>query len=122
PNCTVSPTAASKLMIRPVILSRPENIAPLLAIFCDGGSGMTSSPGCGEVSAGCGVPRGGRTPGGGKPPGGKAPGGKAATGGQAGPGTTAALPPGGGGSGCVWTPAPDGPLVSSKYPPWRGSW
>ena len=59
PNCTVSPMATSKLMMRPVILSSPENSAPLFAIFCDGGSGMTSSPGCGEVSAGCGVPRGG---------------------------------------------------------------
>ena len=63
PNCTVSPMAASKAMMRPVILSSPENSAPLLVIFCDGGSGMTSSPGCGEVSAGCGVPRGCRWPG-----------------------------------------------------------
>ena len=49
-------------MMRPVILSRPENNAPLLVIFCDGGSAMTSSPGCGDVSAG--APRGGRWPGG----------------------------------------------------------
>src|SRR6266850_1445324 len=48
PNCTVSPMAASKAMMRPVILSRPENMADLLAIFCDGGSAMTSSPGCGD--------------------------------------------------------------------------
>src|SRR5262249_40015380 len=54
---------ASKAMMRPVILSRPENMADLLAIFCDGGSGMTSSPGCGEVSAGCGAPRGRGLPG-----------------------------------------------------------
>src|SRR6202022_1380177 len=52
-------------MMRPVILSRPENMADLLAIFCDGGSAMTSSPGCGEVSAGCGAPRGWRWRGGG---------------------------------------------------------
>src|SRR5262249_47032554 len=60
PNCTVSPMPASKAMMRPVILSRPENMADLLAIFCAGGSGRTSSPGCGEVSAGCGGPGGWR--------------------------------------------------------------
>src|SRR5262249_4831680 len=50
--------AASKAMMRPVILSRPENVADLLAIFCDGGSAATSSPGCGGGAAGWGVPRG----------------------------------------------------------------
>src|SRR3954467_9257032 len=33
-------------MMRPVILSRPENSADALTIFCDGGSLTTSSPGC----------------------------------------------------------------------------
>src|SRR5262249_1089766 len=46
--------AASKAMMRPVILSRPENMADLLAIFCDGGWATTSSPGCGAGSGGCG--------------------------------------------------------------------
>src|SRR5262249_12328456 len=32
-------------MMRPGVLSRPENIAILLAIFCDGGSAILSSPG-----------------------------------------------------------------------------
>src|SRR5882757_6769231 len=90
PNCTVSPTAASNVMMRPVILSRPENNAPLLAIFCDGGSVITSSPGCGEVS--CGPPRGWRWPGG-RPGSGCGP-----------PGGTAAVLPGGGGNGCDCTP------------------
>src|SRR5215472_11078086 len=85
--------AASKLMMRPVILSRPENSAPLLAIFCDGGSGITSSPGCGEVSVGCGVPRSGRPPG------------PTGSGGCPGGPTAAEELPGGGGSGCDCTPA-----------------
>src|SRR5689334_1123335 len=58
PNWTVSPIATSKLMMRPVILSRPENNADLLTMRCGGGSVMTSSPGCGDVSAGW--PRGPR--------------------------------------------------------------
>src|SRR5262249_21917259 len=33
---------ASKAMMRPVVLSRPENKADLLAIFCDGGPRMAS--------------------------------------------------------------------------------
>ena len=39
-------------------LVEPGEQRALVAIFCDGGSEMISSPGCGEVSAGCGVPRG----------------------------------------------------------------
>src|SRR4051812_17034133 len=44
--------ATSKLMMRPVILSRPENSADALTIFCDGGSFTTSSAGGGPASAG----------------------------------------------------------------------
>ena len=46
--------AASKLMMRPVILSRPEKTARSLGIFCVGISVTTVSSGCGAVSAGCG--------------------------------------------------------------------
>ena len=53
-----------EVMMRPVILSRPENTAVGLAIFCGGGSTTTSSPGCGASMAGCGAPRGWRWPGG----------------------------------------------------------
>src|SRR5712671_5744241 len=96
PNCTVSPIATSKLMMRPVILSRPENSALVLGIFCDGGSAMTWSPGCGEVSAGCGgAPRGG----------GRWPGGRPLSAGWLGEFDPA--PPDGGGNGCDCT-APDG--------------
>ena len=85
--------------MRPVILSSPENSAPLLAIFCDGGSGMTSSPGCGEVSAGCGVPRGWRWPGG-------IPG--SAIGPPGARGSAAAVVPSGGGKGWFCTPPAGG--------------
>ena len=64
--------ATSNEMMRPVILSRPENTAVGLAMRCGGGSTTTSSPGCGAVLAGCGgAPRGWRWPGGrpGKPAG-----------------------------------------------------
>src|SRR5208337_939190 len=54
PNCTVSPIAASNEMVRPVILSRPENIALPFSIFCVGVSVTTVSSGFGDVSAGCG--------------------------------------------------------------------
>ena len=37
--------STSNLMMRPVILSRPENTACLLTIFCAGGAVTTSSPG-----------------------------------------------------------------------------
>src|SRR6266545_4373102 len=70
--------------MRPVILSRPENSAALLAMRCDGGSVMTSSPGCGEVSAGCGPRWRGA--------------------GARGAGSPTAAPPCGGGSGRDWTP------------------
>src|SRR5258708_14796032 len=54
--------SASKLMMRPVILSRPEKLAFLLTIFCAGGSETTSSPGC-NVAGDCGTPLGWRCPG-----------------------------------------------------------
>src|SRR5271154_3549721 len=55
--------SASKLMMRPVILSRPEKVAFLLVIFCAGGSVTTSSPGC-RVGGACGTtPLGWRCPG-----------------------------------------------------------
>ena len=63
PNWTVSPISSSKLMMRPVILSRPEKLAFLLMIFCAGGSVTTSSPGC-SVGGDCGTPLGWRCPGG----------------------------------------------------------
>src|SRR6202035_2741841 len=94
---TVSPMDTSKLMMRPVILSRPENSAEVLTTFCVGGSATTSSPGCGEVSAGC--PRGWRWIGGG-------PGGSGWLGGTVGSITAT---PGGGGKGCDWTPPLDPP-------------
>src|SRR3981189_764465 len=50
--------ATSNDVMRPVILSRPENTAGALMIFCGGGAVTSSSPGCGAVLAGCGVPRG----------------------------------------------------------------
>src|SRR4051812_7368527 len=100
PNCTVSFRATSKVMMRPVTLSRPVKIAVGLAIFCDGISVITSSPGCGATLAGaCGAPRG---------PG--APGGVCCTGGRFCPGGSApccccccGAPPGGGGNGCERT-------------------
>src|SRR5262249_25026318 len=51
-------------MMRPVILSRPENSALLLSIFCDGGSATLPSPGRGGTAAGWGAPRGLAAPGG----------------------------------------------------------
>src|SRR5204863_8856564 len=65
PNCTVSPISSSKLMMRPVILSRPEKLAFLLVILVAGGSDTTSSPGC-RVAGDCGTPLAGgwRWPGG----------------------------------------------------------
>src|SRR3954451_12093477 len=50
--------ATSNEVMRPVILSRPENTAVGLMIFCAGGAVTISSPGCGAVLAGSGVPRG----------------------------------------------------------------
>src|SRR4030081_2366505 len=50
--------ATSNDVMRPVILSRPEKTAVGLMIFCAGGAVTISSPGCGAVLAGCGVPRG----------------------------------------------------------------
>src|ERR1700704_6903105 len=50
--------ATSNDVMRPVILSRPENTAVGLMIFCAGGAVTISSPACGAVLAGCGVPRG----------------------------------------------------------------
>src|SRR3954452_1065803 len=43
--------SASKLMILPVILSRPEKLAFLLTILLAGGSVTTSSPGCKGAAA-----------------------------------------------------------------------
>src|SRR3954449_8105439 len=43
--------SASKLMMRPVILSRPEKLAFLLTILVAGGSVTTSSPGCKVAAA-----------------------------------------------------------------------
>src|SRR4051794_17947205 len=54
--------SASKLMMRPVILSRPEKVAFLLTILLAGGSVTTSSPGC-RVAACPGTPLGWRCPG-----------------------------------------------------------
>src|ERR1700722_5345146 len=76
-NWSVSPISSSKLMMRPVILSRPEKLAFLLMIFCAGGSVTTSSPGC-SVGGDCGTPLGGCCPGG-DPGSGLAPGGATAT-------------------------------------------
>src|SRR5262245_25508681 len=56
PNCTVSLSATSNVMMRPVILSRPENTAVGLAIF--GPGGVMISLGCGG-SPGCDGGRGG---------------------------------------------------------------
>src|SRR4051794_27951129 len=50
--------ATSNEVLRPVILSRPENTAVGLMIFCAGGAVTISSPGCGAVLAGSGGPRG----------------------------------------------------------------
>ena len=55
--------SASKLMMRPVILSRPEKLAFLLTILVAGGSVTTSSPGC-RVAAAPGTLLGWRWPGG----------------------------------------------------------
>src|SRR5262249_61213008 len=79
--------ATSKVMILPVILSRPEKIEVGLTIFSAGSAVITSSPGCGAVVAGGDVPRSARWPGG--VPGGGAP--------RTAPGT-ASVP--GGGKGC----------------------
>src|SRR5438270_3102612 len=101
--------SASKLMMRPVILSSPENVAFLLTILLDGGSVTTSSPGC-KVAAAPGTLLGWRWPGGNPGNGlgeGAAPcpgcGGAIATGAFC--GTT--VVPGGGASGCDCT-APGG--------------
>src|ERR1700730_17889387 len=83
-------------MMRPVILSSPENTARPFAIFCVGISVMIVSSGLGAVSAGvggggfagCGVHR------------------VPSTGGGAWPGAAggAFVAPAGGGKGCLWTP------------------
>src|SRR5436309_14978669 len=102
--------SASKLMMRPVILSRPEKLAFLLTILVAGGSVTTSSPGC-KVAAAPGTLLGWRWPGG-NPGNGLAGGGATATpwpgcgGATASPegafcGTT--LVPGGGANGCDCT-------------------
>src|SRR3954462_4292033 len=98
--------SASKLMMRPVILSRPENVAFLLTILLAGGSVTTSSPGC-NVAACPGTFLGwrgpGPAPGGGLGEAGAAPcpgcAGAIATGAFC--GTT--VVPGGGASGCDCT-------------------
>src|SRR5690242_466080 len=95
--------ATSNEMMRPVILSRPENTAVGLAMRCGGGATTTSSLGCGAVLACCGALRG--EPG----PGGNATGGGAALCcGCAGCGGGAACTPGGGASGCDWIVPPPG--------------
>src|SRR5271156_943424 len=88
-------------MMRPVILSRPENTARPLGIFWVGVSVTTVSSDCGAVSAGCGGGGLGGccgVGGGGGPPGR-----------WAGGGGGAAAAPGGGGSGCAWMPDGGGP-------------
>src|SRR4051794_12319703 len=93
-------------MMRPVILSSPENVAFLLMILLAGGSVTTSSPGC-KVAACPGTVLGWRWPGAGLGEAGAAPcpgcGGATATGAFC--GTT--VVPGGGASGCDCT-APGG--------------
>src|SRR6187402_2738244 len=101
--------SSSKLMMRPVILSRPEKVAFLLVTLVDGGSLTTSSPGC-RLAGVCGTPLGWRCPGGnpggalatpgavGAPPG---CGGETATPGCCPCGMT--VVPGGGASGCDCT-------------------
>src|SRR6185437_8091227 len=122
PNCTVSPISSSKLMMRPVILSRPEKFAFLLVILVAGGSDTTSSPGC-KVAGAPGTLLGWRCPGG-SPGNGFAPGGALATAGAPGCGGATAMAggvfcgmivvPGGGASGCdctlpgAGTPIPGG--------------
>src|SRR5436190_6195095 len=107
--------SSSKLMMRPVILSRPEKVAFLLVTLVDGGSLTTSSPGC-RLAGVCGTPFGWRCPGG-NPGNGLVPGGALATpgpaGGPPGCGGATAIPgccpcgamvvPGGGASGCDCT-------------------
>src|SRR5271166_3938871 len=95
-------------MIRPVILSRPENTATGFGIFCDGSSVTTSSPGCGAVLAAGGAPRSGRCSGG--RPGNGACGGR----GAACCWFVGSAAPGGGGNGCDWTaPGRGDPLGAS---------
>src|SRR5665213_4598106 len=102
-------------MMRPVILSRPENTAVGLPMRWGGGSTTTSSPGCAEASAGCPGARGRPVPDGGPGKG---------LGAAACPDATGAAPccgtfciggcrggaagvPGGGGNSCDWAvPAP----------------
>src|SRR5258707_11536671 len=100
--------SSSKLMMRPVILSRPEKVAFLLVILVAGGSLTTSSPGC-SVAGDCGTPLGWRWPGG-SPGSGLAPCGTLATLGAPGCGGCTAIlggvpwgatvVPGGGARGC----------------------
>src|SRR5262249_50432177 len=82
-------------MMRPVILSRPENSAALLVMRCDGGSVTTSSPGCGDVSMG---PRGKRGAGPCAAGGGSALWARGGGGGGPGGGGVGSSAPGGGGS------------------------
>src|SRR5579862_9199493 len=86
-------------MMRPVILSRPENTARLFGIFCVGVSVTTVSSDCGAASAGCG---GGGLAGCWGLGGGGLPRARWGDGG-------AAVAPGGGGSGCAWIPDGGGP-------------
>src|SRR5512142_3467541 len=104
--------ATSNEMMRPVILSRPENTAVGLAMRCGDGSTTTSSPRCGAVLTGCGTLRG--EPG----PGGKAGGGgpiAAPCGGCSCGAGGAANPPGGGGSGCDCMVPPPGRFDGGKF-------
>src|SRR5580693_8548516 len=110
-------------MMRPVILSRPENTARALGIFCVGVSVTTVSSDCGAASAGCG---GGGLAGccelagccglaGGGLTRARWPGG----------GSGAAAAPGGGGSGCAWIPDGGGPAAGGGgggYCCWAGYW
>src|SRR5260370_42365466 len=91
-------------MMRPVILSRPEKSALALTIFCDGGSATIWSPGCGEVSTGCGAPRGR----------GGRPGGAPVSAGWLGEFGSVPGTPGGGGNGC------DGSAPGDPARPRRG--
>src|SRR6476646_10884649 len=101
--------ATSNEMLRPVILSRPENTAVGLAMRCGDGATTTSSLGCGAVLAGCGALRG--EPGTGGKAGGAGAGAMAAPCGGGG----AASPPGGGGSGCDRMVPPPGRLDGGRF-------
>src|SRR6185295_4781625 len=67
PNWTVSPTTTSKLVIRPVILSSPENTPALLVTFSVDGP-VTTSSASGGIGSPVAVVRGGGSSFGGSDP------------------------------------------------------